>query len=290
MKLVTRYFLITWSTISEESLRIDLTLQIALGFSERSRWRRRISRLSRLNKRCFPASLHEPRSSGQTRGGRYSWARYYHPGLQRFISEDPIGFTGGDVNLYAYVQNAPVGYRDPLGLELVGMTIGGTFFGGWGATRPATANVAVTGNYLVGLSRSGGCLGHGAAVGWGAGSWNELTRQGGSVYGLAVAKLGPGIFYSNAESFGQLQGPSTTTIIAAGPINIQTDQSTDPTTGKITYVTSVGLGVGLGVARISSVTPRTKDVATYPCDSPVTTLNAGSPVLTPAGFSLSGRK
>src|SRR5215470_15959851 len=30
-------------------------------------------------------------------------ARYYHPGLQRFIGEDPIGFFGGDLNLYAYV-------------------------------------------------------------------------------------------------------------------------------------------------------------------------------------------
>jgi RHS repeat-associated protein len=29
----------------------------------------------------------------------YYRARYYHPTLQRFISEGPIGFTGGDVNL-----------------------------------------------------------------------------------------------------------------------------------------------------------------------------------------------
>jgi uncharacterized protein RhaS with RHS repeats len=47
---------------------------------------------------------------------RYSWARYYHPGLQRFISEDPIGFRGGDVNVYAYVRNRPVTTTDPLGL------------------------------------------------------------------------------------------------------------------------------------------------------------------------------
>jgi len=26
-------------------------------------------------------------------------ARYYHPTLQRFTSDDPIGFAGGDVNL-----------------------------------------------------------------------------------------------------------------------------------------------------------------------------------------------
>jgi RHS repeat-associated protein len=56
------------------------------------------------------------RFSGQTRSGRYSWARYYHPDLQRFISEDPIGFGGGDFNLYAYVRNNPLGNRDPLGL------------------------------------------------------------------------------------------------------------------------------------------------------------------------------
>lgn len=31
----------------------------------------------------------------------YYRARYYSPALQRFISEDPIAFMGGDVNLYA---------------------------------------------------------------------------------------------------------------------------------------------------------------------------------------------
>lgn len=54
---------------------------------------------------------------------RYYWARYYHPGLQRFVSEDPIGFEGGDVNLYVYVANNPLGFIDPLGLEVQG-TIG----------------------------------------------------------------------------------------------------------------------------------------------------------------------
>ena len=57
------------------------------------------------------------RFSGHTRSGRYSWARYYHPGLQRFISEDPIGFAGGGTNLYAYVANNPLSFVDPLGLE-----------------------------------------------------------------------------------------------------------------------------------------------------------------------------
>ena len=41
--------------------------------------------------------------------------RYYDPMEGRFISKDPISFKGGDVNLYGYVQNNPVNYKDPKG-------------------------------------------------------------------------------------------------------------------------------------------------------------------------------
>jgi RHS repeat-associated protein len=47
----------------------------------------------------------------------YMRARYYDPNVGRFISEDPLGFGGGDVNLYAYVQNNPVNRIDPFGLK-----------------------------------------------------------------------------------------------------------------------------------------------------------------------------
>ena len=46
-------------------------------------------------------------------------ARYYSPQLQRFISEDPLRMSGGDINLYAYVSNSPPNYFDPLGLEII---------------------------------------------------------------------------------------------------------------------------------------------------------------------------
>jgi RHS repeat-associated protein len=46
----------------------------------------------------------------------YYRARYYNPTLQRFISEDPIGFSGG-VNFYTYVENDPVNGVDPYGLK-----------------------------------------------------------------------------------------------------------------------------------------------------------------------------
>ncbi|PYN96665.1 MAG: hypothetical protein DMD91_20655 [Candidatus Rokuibacteriota bacterium] len=42
----------------------------------------------------------------------YYRARYYHPGLARFISEDPLA---GSRNLYAYARNNPLCYVDPRG-------------------------------------------------------------------------------------------------------------------------------------------------------------------------------
>lgn len=47
----------------------------------------------------------------------YYRARYYHPTLQRFLSEDPIRFMSGDSNFYAYVQNNPLNLVDPLGWQ-----------------------------------------------------------------------------------------------------------------------------------------------------------------------------
>jgi RHS repeat-associated protein len=44
-------------------------------------------------------------------------ARYYDPSIGRFISEDPIKFNGG-INFYSYVQNDPVNWVDPEGLDV----------------------------------------------------------------------------------------------------------------------------------------------------------------------------
>ncbi|SFR29198.1 RHS repeat-associated core domain-containing protein [Lentzea waywayandensis] len=41
-------------------------------------------------------------------------SRYYSPVLQRFLSEDAIGFAGG-INLHAYVGNRPTVFSDPSG-------------------------------------------------------------------------------------------------------------------------------------------------------------------------------
>jgi RHS repeat-associated protein len=43
-------------------------------------------------------------------------ARTYDPATGRFLQTDPLGFTAGDANLYRYVGNKPVNFRDPSGL------------------------------------------------------------------------------------------------------------------------------------------------------------------------------
>ena len=48
-------------------------------------------------------------------GLQYNRARWYDPAIGRFISEDPIGFRGGDANLYSYVWNNASNIIDPTG-------------------------------------------------------------------------------------------------------------------------------------------------------------------------------
>lgn len=45
-------------------------------------------------------------------------ARHYGPRIGRFLSTDPIGIQGGDVNLYRYVRNSPTNLIDPTGLMI----------------------------------------------------------------------------------------------------------------------------------------------------------------------------
>jgi RHS repeat-associated protein len=48
----------------------------------------------------------------------HTYARYYSPRLQRFISEDPLQYGGGDINLFRYAADDPVNAADPLGLQV----------------------------------------------------------------------------------------------------------------------------------------------------------------------------
>src|SRR5262249_52803151 len=51
-------------------------------------------------------------------GGVYSFRhREYSPKLGRWMQNDPIGFAGGDADLYRFVGNDPTNLTDPSGLQ-----------------------------------------------------------------------------------------------------------------------------------------------------------------------------
>jgi RHS repeat-associated protein len=47
----------------------------------------------------------------------YYRARYYDPTQGRFLTEDPASFLSGGINFYDYVENSPLGFKDPNGLQ-----------------------------------------------------------------------------------------------------------------------------------------------------------------------------
>jgi len=48
----------------------------------------------------------------------YFRARYYDPGIGRFVSEDPLHFWGGDGDFYRYALGSPLNILDELGLSV----------------------------------------------------------------------------------------------------------------------------------------------------------------------------
>jgi RHS repeat-associated protein len=63
--------------------------------------------------------------------------RWYDPQEGRFISEDPIGLGGG-INLYAYVENNPLKFIDPMGTQglIYTQPTERSGYGGWDGGNP----------------------------------------------------------------------------------------------------------------------------------------------------------
>jgi RHS repeat-associated protein len=81
--------------------------------------------------------------------------RVYSASLGRFLQTDPIRFEAGDANIYRYVGNSAVNWRDPLGLwqlTVTGAAIVGTQVRV--AYNPVTRQLSVTQSIGVGLGGS----------------------------------------------------------------------------------------------------------------------------------------
>jgi RHS repeat-associated protein len=95
--------------------------------------------------------------------------RDYDTVAGKWTAKDPIGFAGGDGNLYGYVVNTPINLADPLGLEPQEVVL----YGGIVDHNPAIYEAAI--NYR-GSSTTAGPSGGRKACAW---SVNNVLRNAG---------------------------------------------------------------------------------------------------------------
>jgi RHS repeat-associated protein len=180
----------------------------------------------------------------------YYRARYYDPVLKRFISEDPIGTTGG-INYYSYAYDSPVNFNDPTGElpPLAAAAVAGAITGaiagaagaiaggntsvgqialaaGLGAVSGATIGAAVT----AGIASMGGAMIANALAGMGANVLVQMQNVGNPCYQFdwntfMMSGLGGGVGRGLSIVFGGITGASTVAgRVAAGvpSISVQT--------------------------------------------------------------------
>jgi RHS repeat-associated protein len=141
----------------------------------------------------------------------YYRARYYSPALQRFISEDPIGFAAG--GQYRYVMDNPISGIDPTGLDTqvgigVSLTLFGlTFGGGGGGSVGISTNGTLSGTSFYGTTQADAMVGAGLYGGVGLGptfghTEGALTGSTGawSLYGEGDVGWGPSAGASGSVS------------------------------------------------------------------------------------------
>ena len=142
-----------------------------------------------------------------TTGLQYSRARYYDPVSSEFISQDPLGFAGGDTNLYRRAGNSPANATDPSGLAW-----------GW-----AAAGIGA------GVSVVGYTIGTGAYSIWTGQNQFSVGGFAGAAAGGAVAGLVFGAVTGDVTSAAGLVGASALAGgaggLASGAVGTLTDQT-----------------------------------------------------------------
>jgi len=184
-------------------------------------------------------------------GLQYSRARYYDPVSSEFISQDPLGFAGGDTNLYRRAGNSPANATDPSGLSATAIGagvgfVGGFIYGGlsgsdswdWDRAWAAGGSAALVGAGIGSLIDTGGASAilAGAAIAAGAQSasrgnlftpgakvdWGGYGRGlvQGTIEGAIGGAVGAGVALGGARmvaaSFGTSALGTTATAVVSG--------------------------------------------------------------------------
>jgi RHS repeat-associated protein len=228
------------------------------------------------------------RFSSQTRNGRYCRARYYHPALQRFISEDPVGFAGGDTNLFSYVVNNPINLYDPLGLWGLGVVGGGSAALGGGPVLPSAGLVAASGGGLFFGGPQGVNVGGFTSLG-GFANLGAAGHPGSNFAFGGFAGLGGGAFLTNANSAADLAKTTHTASLDVGIGIIKGSIQLSYGGGVWSLSGTVGPGIGLSLSNLEATTrgsgqPTPSTALSSP--DPFSSVSQGGP----PRLGLSGRK
>jgi RHS repeat-associated protein len=172
----------------------------------------------------YAGGLYDP-DTGLVRFG----TRDYDAGTGRWTAKDPIGFGGGDANLYAYVGGNPISYTDPTGLA-VAQVLGAIVGGITGAIGAASNCDATWGDIALG-----------AAAGAGTG----FLTGGVSVAGTLLASVGRNALYGGlGNAAGQL---ATSGSVDLG--QVATQAAIASAGGGLGNVTGLGAALSLGRQR-----------------------------------------
>jgi len=169
--------------------------------------------------------------------------RAYHPGLGRFLSEDPMGFAAGDSNMFRYCGGDPVNWTDPFGLHHVtgDQKIYNTedIYPGAGTTTSEPVPGTLHAPFDFALPASGSSS-SGSGVSAGAG---ELTGFGG-LEGIGGLIGSPGGLGSDSSgSFGPAFGGNGLGILGGGGDSHSSGDSGGPGGGFLSNIVNWARGV-----------------------------------------------
>ncbi len=111
MKIGTEYFYYQNDHLGTPQMLTDQSGAIVWSADYESFGKASISIAAVENNLRFPGQYYDSET-----GLHYNWHRYYDPEVGRYLQNDPIGFAGGDMNLFVYVWGNPVNLTNPLGL------------------------------------------------------------------------------------------------------------------------------------------------------------------------------
>ena len=177
----------------------------------------------------FAGGIHDT-DTGLTHFG----AREYDAGLGRWMASDPIGFNGGDSNLYGYVIQDPVDFVDPSGLEIEGQH----------EARPAPPEPEARTSYSY-------CVGGNAHFFFGGqlkACWNDTPQGSGVTAGWGIgtgmgAALDTSFNVSNARCLKALTGKTAEIGGGLGPFGASYSTDSEGSGGG-------GVGIGGGSAGV----------------------------------------